>query len=56
VHARRYFEKAIKYDKKKAGLMLAFYTKLFEIERKNYCLNEEELLAVRQKESIPILN
>jgi transposase len=56
VHARRYFEKAIKYDKKKAGLMLAFYTKLFEIERKNYGLNEEELLAVRQKESIPILN
>jgi transposase len=56
VHARRYFEKAVKYDKKKAGLILALYTKLFEIERHNHSLTEEELLTVRQKESIPILN
>ncbi len=51
VHARRYFEKSIKYDKKKAGLILALYTKLFEIERQNQSLTEEELLTVRQKES-----
>ena len=55
VHGRRYVEKAMKYDKKKAGLILALYTKLFEIEERNKHLNEEELLAVRQSESIPIL-
>jgi transposase len=56
VHSRRYFEKAVKYDKKKAGLILALYTKLFEIERINQSSAEEELLTVRQKEFIPILN
>jgi transposase len=56
VHGRRYFEKALKYDRKKAGIILALYTKLFEIERNNQTLTPEELLTVRQKESIPILN
>jgi transposase len=55
VHGRRYFEKALKYDKKKAGLVLALYTKLFEIEERNKHLNEEELLVVRRRESMPLL-
>jgi hypothetical protein len=56
VHGRRYVEKALKYDKKKAGIVLALYTKLFEIEERNKHLNEEELLLVRQRESIPLLS
>ena len=56
VHARRYFEKAVKYDKKRAGIILALYNKLFKIEEDNKGLTETALLAVRQKESIPLLN
>ena len=56
VHARRYFEKALKYDKVKAGAVLALYTKLYEIERSINGSDDNEILEVRQRESVPILN
>jgi transposase len=56
VHNRRYFEKAIKYDKKKAGIVLALYTRLYEIEDSVKGLPAAQILERRQKESVPILN
>ncbi len=55
VHARRYAEKALKYDKQKAGLLLALYGKLYEIEKRTEELESEQILAARQAESVPIL-
>lgn len=55
VHARRYSEKALKYDKEKAGLILALYGKLYKIEERVEGQSAEQILAVRQAESIPIL-
>jgi transposase len=56
VHARRYFEKSQKYDKKKSSAMLALYSKLFEIEQRAKELSDEEKVALRQRESIPVLD
>ena len=56
VHNRRYFEKALKYDKKKAGMVLALYTELYKIEDLNKGLDEVQILEVRQRESLPIMN
>jgi transposase len=56
VHARRYCEKALKYDKQKAGLILALYGKLYEIEERIKGLEPEQILVVRQAESMAILD
>jgi transposase len=56
VHNRRYFEKALKYDKKRAGTVLALYTELYKIEELNKGLDEEQILEVRQRESVPLMN
>jgi len=56
VHARRYFEKALKYDKAKAGAVLAMYTRLYEIEESIKGFTEAQILEERQKQSVPILN
>jgi transposase len=55
VHARRYFEKAQKYDKKRSGIMLSLYHELSEIEELAKGLSEEERLSVRREQSMPIL-
>ena len=56
VHSRRYFEKALKYDKKKAGMVMALYTQLYKIEDSTKGLDEARILEVRQTDSQPIMN
>jgi len=56
VHSRRYFEKALKCDKKKAGAILALYSKLYKIEETLKGKSEEEILLVRHEQSLPIMN
>ena len=55
-HARRGFEKALKSNFEESSHALAFYTKLFSLERnwKNY--SEEERLEARKREALPLLN
>ena len=55
MQARRYFEKAVKNDKKRAGVILALYTRLYEIEEENKGQDEARLFEARQKESVPLL-
>lgn len=57
-HARRYFEKALDYNKATATVVMILIQKLYEIERK---AREENFSApqryeMRLKESLPILN
>lgn len=55
-HARRYFEKALTQDKKRASYVLEQIQKLYAIERKTAELSAEERHAVRLEESLPIIN
>jgi transposase len=55
-HARRYFEKALSQDKKRATYALEEIQKLYAIERKTAGLSAEERHAVRLEESLPIIN
>lgn len=57
-HARRYFEKALDYNKSNATLILLLIQKLYEIERnaKEKQLSINEIKEVRINESLPILN
>ena len=55
-HARRYFEKALSQDKKRASYVLEEIQKLYAIERKTADLSTEERHAVRLEESLPIIN
>jgi transposase len=56
VHARRKFEQAQSYDKRRAGLILALYNDLYKIEGRVRGLSSEEILFIRQSESVPILD
>lgn len=56
VHARRYFDKALKYDKKRAGAILALYRSVFQIERDLHGKSAEEILQIRQQKSLPLMN
>ena len=56
VHGRRYLEKALKSDKTKAGMALALYTNIYEIEERIRNLSEAEIVAARQAETVPLLN
>jgi hypothetical protein len=56
VHARRYFEKALKYDKKRAGAIIELYRLVYKIERELERKTAEEILHVRQTKSLPIMN
>jgi len=57
-HARRVFEKALPYDKEKAGHAMDMFQKLYDIEQeareKNFSL--EERYELRLAQSLPILN
>ena len=55
-HARRYFEKALTQDKKRASYALEEIQKLYAIERKTADLSVEERHIVRLEESLPIIN
>lgn len=55
VHFRRYIEKALKYDKSKAGVVLALYNELYKIEGRIKGLDDEQIVLVRQKESLPLM-
>ena len=55
-HARRYFEKALTQDKKRASYVLEEIQKLYAIERKTAGISSEERHAVRLEESLPIIN
>jgi transposase len=57
-HARRYFEKALPYDKKRAEIAMEMFQKLYAVERR---AREENLLpeqrhTLRLDESLPVMN
>ncbi|WP_430937390.1 IS66 family transposase [Saccharicrinis sp. 156] len=57
-HARRYFEKALPYDKKQAEYAMGMFQKLYSVERK---AREQGMLpterhALRLDESLPLMN
>jgi len=55
-HARRYFEKALTQDEKRAKYVLTEIQKLYAIERKTKDLSAEERYAIRLDEALPIIN
>src|SRR5690554_6924284 len=55
-HARRYFEKALIQDKKRASYVLEEIQKLYAVERKIADHTAEERHAVRLEEALPIIN
>ena len=55
-HARRYFEKALMQDKKRASYVLEQIQRLYAIERKMSNFIAEERHAVHLKEALPIIN
>jgi transposase len=57
-HARRKFDEALGNDRKRAEWALTEIQKLYAIERKarEERLSEEAILALRQKEAVPILD
>jgi transposase len=55
-HARRYFEKALAQDQKRASYVLQEIQKLYAIERKTAELTAQERHAVRLEQALPIIN
>ena len=54
-HARRYFEQALDNDRKVCGLVLEWVRQLYDVEDRALSMSDEERLALRQAESVPIL-
>jgi|GEM_PF-30189 len=54
-HARRYFEQALPNDSKVSGLVLEWVRQLYDIEDRALLMSDDERLALRQAESVPIL-
>jgi hypothetical protein len=54
-HARRYFEQALPNDSKLCGLVLEWIRQLYDIEDRALLMSDDERLALRQAESVPIL-
>jgi transposase len=56
-HARRYFEKALDNDKRRAEQALTLFQKLYDVERECRMsgVSAEERKEIREKRSIPIL-
>ena len=54
-HARRYFEQALPNDSKVSGLVLEWVRQLYDIEDRALLMSDDERLALRQTESVPIL-
>ena len=55
-HARRYFEKALAQDYKRAEYVLQEIQKLYAIERKTADLSAQQRHAVRLDQALPIIN
>ncbi len=55
-HARRKFESAKSNDPQRAARALAFYRELYDIEDRGRDLSADDRLALRQAESLPVLN
>lgn len=57
-HARRYFEKALRYDAEKAAQVLTLIQQLYAVERqaKETMLSSEQRKMLRLDHSLPILN
>lgn len=55
-HARRYFEKALAQDQKRASYVLGEIQKLYAIERKVADLSAQERHAIRLEEALPLIN
>ena len=55
-HARRYFEKALDYNKEKASVGMNFIKALYQIEREAKELPIEEKKELRKTKAIPILS
>src|SRR5690606_30701936 len=55
-HARRYFEKALSQDRRRASYVLQEIQKLYAIERKTADLSVQERHTVRLEEALPIIN
>ncbi|MCF8377913.1 MAG: IS66 family transposase, partial [Bacteroidales bacterium] len=55
-HARRYFDKAKDNDLKRAEHAMDLFQKLYAIEREAKQLQTDEIEALRQEKSIPVLN
>jgi len=55
-HGRRYFEKALEYDRQKAEWALSCIKALYQIERRIKELSIAEKLKIRQEKSVPLLN
>lgn len=55
-HARRYFEKALLQDQKRASYVLQEIQKLYAIERKTAELTPQERHAIRLEQALPIIN
>jgi transposase len=56
VHLRRKIEQSLKYDKTKAGIVLAMFSELYKIEDQVREAPDEQVLFARQDKSLPILN
>ena len=54
-HARRYFEQALHNDRKVSGLVLEWVRQLYDIEDRALLMSDDERLALRKAESVPIL-
>lgn len=57
-HARRYFEKALSNDKARAEYFIAHVQTLYAVEKRirDEQLSNEEILALRKAQSLPVLN
>lgn len=55
MHVRRRFHAALKLGDKRAAVPMSLFKRIYKIEKKARGMSPEERLALRQKESIPLL-
>lgn len=55
-HARRYIFEAREYHPREAAQLLAWYRQLYDVEGQARGKSPEEVLALRQEQSVPIMN
>ena len=55
-HARRYIFEAREYHPREAAQLLAWYRQLYDVEGQARGRSSEEVLALRQEHSLPIMN
>lgn len=55
-HARRYIYEAREYHPREAAQLLAWYRQLYDVEDQARAKSPEEVLALRQQQSVPVMN